>query len=505
MKTVLSTTLLLALIIGFSGCKSGKKSYLAGNYHQSVLESVNRLRKSPKNKKAGETLQNAYPLAVSTIEQDIDNTIRANADLKWRTVLNYYGQLNHMYDQIQRSPVARSLVPDAKNYYDKVEEVKGFAAAESYDKGIEALNKNTRRDAKVAFNYFGYSLSVIPNYKDAYEMQLKAKEMATVHAMVSQMPLPASFSLSGDYFQNKIEEFVNTQGAQMEFVEFYNEGEVVSEDFRPDHIIRLQFDDFSMGNVYLKETSRQYTKDSIVIATVDHGPNGGRVNNNNNGRNDTNDGNTGGGSGGNTGGGSGGNTGGGSGGNTGGDTGGGSDSGSQKVTICHKRGNAVKGTTIEVATAALQAHLDHGDKIGPCDGTSTSSGTKGNSGNNGKNAMAPYTVISADGRSEKVYGSVSAILTTFRKTVTSSGLMSMQIVEAGTNKILYEQKFPGEFVWEATWGYFNGDERALSSEQLAMCKRQEVPPPSRDEMFSFLSKPIFSRVTSEIRNFYDKW
>jgi len=118
---------------------------------------------------------------------------------------------------------------------------------------------------------------------------------------------------------------------------------------------------------------------------------------------------------------------------------------------------------------------------------------------------APYTVVTDDGRYEKVYSSVSATLTTFRKTVTSTGLMSMQIVDANTNKILNEQKFPGEFVWEATWGYFNGDERALNTEQLNMCKRKEVPPPGRNEMFSFLSKPIFARVTTEIRNFYDQF
>ena len=34
--------------------------------------------------------------------------------------------------------------------------------------------------------------------------------------------------------------------------------------------------------------------------------------------------------------------------------------GQEKVTICHK------GHTIEVAKAALQAHLNHGDTVGPC-------------------------------------------------------------------------------------------------------------------------------------------
>jgi len=32
----------------------------------------------------------------------------------------------------------------------------------------------------------------------------------------------------------------------------------------------------------------------------------------------------------------------------------------KKVTICHK------GQTLEVAEPALQAHLNHGDTVGPC-------------------------------------------------------------------------------------------------------------------------------------------
>jgi len=41
---------------------------------------------------------------------------------------------------------------------------------------------------------------------------------------------------------------------------------------------------------------------------------------------------------------------------------GGNGNGQAKVTICHK------GKTITVAEPAVQAHLDHGDAVGPCYG-----------------------------------------------------------------------------------------------------------------------------------------
>ncbi len=41
----------------------------------------------------------------------------------------------------------------------------------------------------------------------------------------------------------------------------------------------------------------------------------------------------------------------------------GKGNGEEKVTICHK------GHTLEVAKPAVQAHLDHGDTLGPCNVT----------------------------------------------------------------------------------------------------------------------------------------
>jgi hypothetical protein len=39
--------------------------------------------------------------------------------------------------------------------------------------------------------------------------------------------------------------------------------------------------------------------------------------------------------------------------------------GKEKVTLCHKPGTPAEGT-LEVAEAAVQAHLDHGDVSGAC-------------------------------------------------------------------------------------------------------------------------------------------
>jgi len=66
---------LVIFIIGFvsSSCNTGKNLYTQGNYYQAVLRSIEKLRKNPNNKKAVETLANAYPNAVFSYLDQIEN------------------------------------------------------------------------------------------------------------------------------------------------------------------------------------------------------------------------------------------------------------------------------------------------------------------------------------------------------------------------------------------------------------------------------------------------
>jgi hypothetical protein len=100
------------------------------------------------------------------------------------------------------------------------------------------------------------------------------------------------------------------------------------------------------------------------------------------------------------------------------------------------------------------------------------------------------------------YGTVKANLHTFSKTLTSSGLLDMRIVDAANNSVLSQNKLPGTYVWETNWAYFNGDERALNKDQLQMVKQREAYPPPPQQLFIEFTKPIFSQVCEKIRNYY---
>jgi len=104
-----------------------------------------------------------------------------------------------------------------------------------------------------------------------------------------------------------------------------------------------------------------------------------------------------------------------------------------------------------------------------------------------------------------IYNRVTAKYTTNRKTVHSAGLLDMQIKDFKNKNIVNKDKFNGEYNWVCEWAHFNGDERALTPAQLKMCKSQELLPPDPQQLFIEFSKPIYDRLTTKLRNFYEKY
>jgi hypothetical protein len=110
-----------------------------------------------------------------------------------------------------------------------------------------------------------------------------------------------------------------------------------------------------------------------------------------------------------------------------------------------------------------------------------------------------------NGKMLPVYNTVKAKLTTYRKELSSNGLLSMIVVDAKTNGVLTHRKFPGEYVWVSQWARFNGDERALSDDQLRICRQKELQPPGPQDLFLEFTKPIYNQLIPSVRNFYQSY
>jgi hypothetical protein len=371
--------LCLALII--VACSSGKKAYEHGDYYDAVLQSIKRLRQKPDHEKSAETLRNSYPLAVEQLEGQANNEIAANGMFKWKNVIQYYNQVNHLYEEVRQCPACMKIVTAPKNYYAEMGSLKEKAADESYNAGITSLMKGSRNDAKQAYYNFQDVQAFVPGYKDVIEYIAKARDVATLRVVVDQIPVPARYNLSGGFFQDKVEEYLHNNYPERTFIKFFTTQEANNIGLQnPDQILRIQFDDFSVGNTTLREKEETFSKDSVKV----------------------------------------------------GDT---------KV----------------------------------------------------------------NGKSVPVYNTVKATLHTYRKEVVSSGLLSMIVVDAKTNGVLAHRKFEGNYVWGSTWGNFNGDERALSQEQLNWCKQRELMPPQPQDLFLAFTRPIYDQLIPAIKGFYQNY
>jgi hypothetical protein len=370
----------LSFLILFS-CSSGKKAFEHGDYYEAVMKSVNRLRQKPDHSKSIETLKAAYPLAVEFYESQAKNEIESNSNYKWKNAIQAYNNINAMYEAIRQCPSCLKQIKNPVNYYSQIGPLKEKAADESYSAGINALMKGTRNDAKNAYFNFVDAQNFVPGYKDVVEYISKSKFEATLKVVVEQIPVPARYNLSGGFFQDKIEEFLHTNYPDQGFIKFYTPAEAKNANLAVvDQVLKIQFDDFSVGNSTLKEKEETVTRDSVKV-------------------------------------------------------------GEAKV----------------------------------------------------------------DGKVVPVYNTVKAKLTTYSKEIVSNGLLSMIVVDGKSNGILSHKKFSGEYIWSSRWARFNGDERALSDQQLAYCKMKEQQPPGAQDLFLEFTKPIYNQLIPAVKSFYQAY
>jgi len=101
-----------------------------------------------------------------------------------------------------------------------------------------------------------------------------------------------------------------------------------------------------------------------------------------------------------------------------------------------------------------------------------------------------------------IYGTARATVTVIHKSVSSSGLLDFQIVDAVSGQTRRQNKMPGTFIWEWDWAFYNGQEEALLPEDLELSRRREAFPPPPQDLFIEFTQPIFLQLRDEIRRFY---
>lgn len=93
-----------------------------------------------------------------------------------------------------------------------------------------------------------------------------------------------------------------------------------------------------------------------------------------------------------------------------------------------------------------------------------------------------YTDHKGRQQTRNVYGDVTATVTMYKRTAATSVNGSYNIVDVKTAKVIKTNAFIGKADFVAEWGTYSGDERALDSAALNLCRKSEEAPPSEDEL-----------------------
>jgi len=382
MHTKYSTHFFVLFFISLTlgSCSTGKKALEKGDYYNATLQAVQRLRNNPKSKKATNAIKDSYPMALAYYKEKIDRTLNMNGQFRYTEIVDCYEKVNRLSDEISRCPAAMNIVPDLKYYTGELVQARALAAEEQYSAGLANEQENTRESWKEAYFNFINADKFVPGYKDVKERIPRAKFNATLIVIVEQIAVPKNYQLTADFFLNQVIESL-TQNRPNEFVAFYSPESAQQTGIKhPDQVLKMNFDEFTVGQIYDKETVTDVSLDSVVVGTV-----------------------------------------------------------------------------------------------------------------------------TVDGKKINVYNTVKAKLTTFRRSLTSNGVLDVTIIDFSLNSVLTQRKFPGQYVWATEWGSFNGDERALSKEQLALCNRKPAPPPDPQQLFVEFTKPIYNQVTPVLKSFFSAY
>lgn len=263
-KHFIFATLILAL--GIAGCRSGKNQFEKGQYDEAMMLAIKRLRKNPDNRKAKSTFYKGWPLTKAWHLDNVKRFKQSSAEFKWESVVREYDALNRLYGEIQRCPVCKRLAKNARSYDSERGQAAIKAAEVRYAMGERAMKIKTRQSARDAFFHFREASNYRRNFRDVEQKMEEARFHATLKVVVEPIPMHSRLlELSNAFFQDQIDGYLANYRVN-EFVRFYTPKEAhVSGLQTPDHVVMLEFDDFVVGQHFVKETVTKLSKDSVQI------------------------------------------------------------------------------------------------------------------------------------------------------------------------------------------------------------------------------------------------
>jgi len=261
--------ILVLIVCVFASCKSAKKAYQSGDYEAAMMMALDKLKSSPRNKKAIQTVQKAYPAMMDYYEGRIERMRLSNDPLKWDKILDDYRSMNNVYEEIQRTPAAKRLLPQARYFTDEYHEALERTLEIRYEMGEKELNEGSRESAMRAYDHFYRVQELRSDYREVRDRLEEARAMATIFVDIAPLKIDSKrYTLSSDFFMNRVQEYLRERPVSP-FIQFLTPSDSVWGSADSDHILEMSFEDFVVGQSYTREVQADRMKDSVVLQTTE--------------------------------------------------------------------------------------------------------------------------------------------------------------------------------------------------------------------------------------------
>ena len=258
-------TVFIALFF-LSACTSSKQQFEKGNYEKAVALSIKKLRKKPDNSKQKNILKAAYQYAVKVSEEKIKQHQQSTDRFKWDRVIQQYQKMQQLYTDLLQCPACLSIVSPV-DLQNELNQALVQGAQVYVEEGQKALATKEKEGGRLAYRHFAQAKAYQNDYGNIDLMLNEARIQGTEIIGISRIPVSSKvLQLNTAFFLQQLTQALND--LNYFFAVFAPVEQLVAQNQQADQVVNLSFDDYYIGQTYVKEVRESLVRDSVKVGEV---------------------------------------------------------------------------------------------------------------------------------------------------------------------------------------------------------------------------------------------
>ncbi|MCH1416942.1 MAG: hypothetical protein L7U68_00135 [Flavobacteriaceae bacterium] len=259
------TTAFIALFL-LSACTSSKQQFEKGNYEKAVALSIKKLRKKPDNNKQKNILKAAYAYAVQVSEEKIKQHQQSTDRFKWDRVIVQYRKMQQLYTDLLQCPACLAVI-EPIDLQNELNQALAEGAQVYVEEGQKALATQQKEGGRLAYRQFTQAKAYQNNYGNIDRMLNQARIQGTEIIGISRIPVSSKgLELNTAFFLQQLTQALND--LNYFFAVFAQVEQLAEQQQVPDQVVDLSFDDYYIGQTYVKEVRESLVRDSVKVGEV---------------------------------------------------------------------------------------------------------------------------------------------------------------------------------------------------------------------------------------------